>query len=121
MMGGLVPSGAGFGSVDPDPTEYLDPSVRREARRRWEVRAVEWRAVALAEAVFGGSVVPRLVGPHPGRGFRAILELEVPFDDLHRHVAAEAAFLAAARRDELLGATPLVVLFAPRAREVATR
>jgi len=82
---------------------------------------VEWRAVVLAEAVFGGSVVPRLVSGQPGRGFRAILELEVPFDDLDRHGAAEAAFLEAARRDELLGGIPLVVLFAPRPREVATR
>jgi hypothetical protein len=99
--------------------EYVDPSARREAGQRWEVRAVEWRAVLLAETLFGGRVVPRVLSGHPGRGFRAMLELEVPFDDLERHSAAEAAFLAAAGRDELLGGFPLVVLFAPRPRGVA--
>jgi hypothetical protein len=95
---------------------HLDPRLEREVRRRWEVRAAEWRAVAIAEAVFGGRVVPRLAGG-PGVGFRALLELEVPFDDLDRHRDAEERFLAAAGRDELLADVPMLVLFAPRARE----
>ena len=107
--------GAGSGADGPDPMGHLDPSIDREVRRRWEVRAAEWRAVALAEIVFGGRVVPRLAGGG-GVGFRALLELEVPFEDLETHADAEARFLAAARRDELLGGFPMVVLFAPRVR-----
>lgn len=121
MSGGFVPSGPVFGGLEPDPMEYLDPSIRREAIRRWELRALEWRAVALAEAVFGGRVAPRVVGSHAAEGLRAILELEVPFDDLERHRASEAAFLAAAGRDEVLGTFPMVVLFAPRVRGAEVR
>ena len=110
-----VPAG-GEGGDGFEPTSHLDPRLDREVRRRWEVRAAEWRAVSLAELVFDGPVVPRLAGG-AGMGFRALLELEVPFDDLDAHRQAEARFLAAAGRDPLLGDFPMVVLFAPRPRE----
>ena len=110
-----VPAG-GEGGDGLEPTSHLDPRLDREVRRRWEVRAAEWRAVFLAELVFDGPVVPRLAGGS-GMGFRALLELEVPFDDLEAHREAEARFLAAAGRDPLLGDFPMVVLFAPRPRE----
>lgn len=119
MTGGIVPAGPTGGRAERDRMEVLDPSLRRDEVSRWELRALEWRAVALAEIVFGGRVAPRLSGGAATRGLHAILELEVPFDDLERHREAEATFLAAARRDELLGTRPMVVLFAPREREAA--
>lgn len=99
---------------DADPMGYLDPSVRQEARESWELRAVQWRAVEIAEAVFGGHVAPRVVESRGAQGFRAILELEVPFVDLDTHRSAEAVFVASSRRDEVLARSPMLVLFSPR-------
>lgn len=93
--------------------ELVRPEGRAEAVARWRVRAAEWRAAEVAEAVFGGRVVPRLTGLG-GSDFQGLLELEVPFRDLAKHRRAESRFLAAAARDPLLSAVPLVVTFAPR-------
>lgn len=115
---GFDPVSAGGGSGLPgdgrDPMEYLDPSLRREAARRWEVRALQWRAVALAEACFDGRVTPRLLAGGGHGPLRGMLELEVPFASLDEHREAEARFLDEARRDEVLGPRPLVFVFRPR-------
>ncbi len=116
MSGGLFPAPPPPDRAGPDATEHVDPTLLQEMERRWAVRAAQWRATALAEWAFDGRVVPRLAAGPGGGGFRALLELEVPFDDLEAHREGEARFLAAARRDELLARMPLVVLFAPRPR-----
>jgi hypothetical protein len=112
-------SGALFPARPPDPrgehtpVELHVPGGRAEQTRRWEARAAQWRAVELAEAVFGGPVEARLTGGGAA-GFRGLLELGVPFEDLARHRRAEHCFLAAARQDEVLGRLPLVVVLTPR-------
>jgi hypothetical protein len=107
--GGLSGDGAGGG----DPMGHLDPTLRQDTLRRWEVRALQWRAVALAEAAFDGPVRPRLLAEGPQGPFRGLLELEVPFASLEAHREAEASFLDAAGRDELLGPRRLVFVFRP--------
>ncbi len=113
MSGELLP----VRPVPPDETgdlmELVLPGLRADLLARWELRAAQWRAVALAEAVFGGPVGTRLLG-QASAGFRGLLELGVPFVSLEAHREAEARFLAEAARDELLGRTPLVVVFTPR-------
>lgn len=116
MSGGLFPASPPAGRRDPDATEHLEPELRRDVVRRWEVRAAQWRATALAEWAFEGAVVPRLAGRREAAGFRALLELEVPFDDLESHREAERRFLAAAGRDAVLSRMPMVVMFAPSPR-----
>lgn len=101
---------------DRDPVELHLPSDRAEVLRRWEVRAAQWRAMALAELAFGGPVEVRLLGAGQAAGFRGLLELVVPFEDLQTHRGAEQRFLAFARVDEILGRLPFVVTFTPRER-----
>lgn len=103
----------GDGSGGPDPMGHVDPTLRQEALRRWELRALQWRAVALAEACFEGPVRPRLLAGGGHGPLRGMLELEVPFDTLEGHREAEARFLAEAGRDELLGPRRLVFVFRP--------
>lgn len=92
-------------------TVLVDPTITRvHERERWEARAAQWRARALAEAVFGGDVEATLSGLGRG-GFRGLLHLRVPFTDLNRHRAAEAAFLALAGRDQVLARIPFVYVF----------
>lgn len=114
MSGGLFPTPPPPGRDDAERLEHVEPEQRRDVERRWAVRAAQWRATALAEWAFEGRVVPRLAGRSESAGFRALLELEVPFDDLDRHRRAEDRFLAAARRDDHLAAMPMVVVFTPR-------
>ncbi len=114
MSAGFLPPLPPRPDDDADPMGYLDPSMRQEAQERWVLRAMQWRAVEMAEAVFGGTVVPRLVQSRGALGLRAILELEVPFSDVERHRLAEEVFVAACGRDQLLSTSPMVVLFAPR-------
>jgi hypothetical protein len=116
VSGGFLPSRPGPAPGDGDPIELHLPSDRAESLRRWELRAAEWRAVVIAEAAFGGPVEPRLLGAGSAAGFRGLVELRVPFEDLGSHREAEDRFLAWARRDELLGRLPLIVVFTPRVR-----
>lgn len=114
-MSAILPSGsAGYRPPErpSDPVEFVEPGARDRALARWELRALQWRAAEIAEAVFGGPVGARALGG-AGQGLRGMLELEVPFDDLEGHRAAEARFLAWATRDELLAGAPLVVVFTP--------
>ena len=101
-------------------SSLVDPTLAREEERgRWEARAAQWRARALAEAIFGGEVEASLAG-HTTRGpFRGLLHLRVPFPrvegpdaGLAEHRAREAAFLSAAARDPVLVQVPFLYVFA---------
>jgi hypothetical protein len=109
--------GGAPGADDQKPwTIFVDPTLAAVQRReRWEARAAQWRARELAEAVFGGEVRARLVGPTPG-GFRGLLHLDVPFDGLAEHREREARFVAAATVDPVLARVPLVFVFGAAAR-----
>jgi len=89
------------------------PFSPAEQRARWAVRAAQWRARELAEAVFGRVGAASLVGLRPSGPMRGLLEMEVPFDDLAAHREREARFMAAAREDPVLALVPLVFVFAP--------
>lgn len=103
------------------PDAILEDHTFEERREhRHEAGAARWRAGALAEAVFGGRVVPRLRSARTAAGFRALVELEVPFRDLDEHRDAEDRFLRAAYSDEVLGSIPVVFVFTP-VLEVAGR
>lgn len=85
--------------------------TREERRSRWAVHAARWRAVELAESVFGDvarSVIVSIRLEGPARG---LLELDVPFRDLETHQELEARFLAAATADPVLSQIPLVYVF----------
>ncbi len=58
-------------------------------------------------------MVPRLRNARTMVGFRALVELEVPFTEMEAHREAELRFLQAAHRDELLSRVPLVFVFTP--------
>jgi hypothetical protein len=95
----------------------MDPTLDvEEIRRRWEVRAAQWRARELAEAVFEGEVVARLSGRSARGAFRGLLHLEVPFADLASHRSREARFLASAGEDPVLSRVPLIVVFSAAVR-----
>lgn len=97
-------------------TTFVDPTlVQARERERWEARAAQWRARELAEAVFGGEVVARLVGPTRG-SFRGLLHLDVPFLGLADHQERERRFVAAASDDPVLARVPLVFVFGSLAR-----
>jgi hypothetical protein len=114
---------------DPEHTTFVDPTRDLAVvRSRWEVRSAEWRAVALAEAIFGRPVGVRLQGVRPppprasrGIGFRGLLRLEVPFDELDLHRWRESVFQACAAEDPVLCRVPLVYVFAPAPRDRSPR
>jgi hypothetical protein len=116
VNGDLVPRPATPEPGGPVATELVQPGTRALARSRWELRALQFRAADLAEAVFGEPAVARILGGRTGRvnGLRGLLELEVPFRDMAEHHAAEARFLAACAADEVLGSSVLVIVFTPR-------
>ena len=87
-------------------------------RRSWEVRAGQWQARHLAEVVFGGRVECTLSGATNGRGWRGLLWIDVPFEDLDRHRALEARFLAAVARDPVLEQVPFVYVIGPSVASV---
>jgi hypothetical protein len=97
----LLPPGARGGLPEPEhPRLQERPLSDRERRARWEVRAAQWRARALAEARAGGAL-------------RGLLRLQVPFDDIHRHREREASFLAAVEADPVLASVRLVYVIGP--------
>ncbi|WP_405285297.1 hypothetical protein V3331_06595 [Gaopeijia maritima] len=120
-MSGLFPAPPPPGGAEGEGLEHVEPERRRDVERRWQVRAAQWRATALAEWAFDGRVVPRLAGRSESAGFRALLELEVPFDGIEGHRESEARFLAAVRRDEHLARMPMVVVFTPRPSDLPPR
>ena len=82
-------------------------------RARWAVRAAQWRARELAEAVFGDVGETRLRGLRTEGSARGLLTLAVPFGDLDTHRDREARFMAAAYEDPVLSRVPLVYVFGP--------
>jgi hypothetical protein len=110
----LLPPGARGGLPEPEhPRLQERPLSDRERRARWEVRAAQWRARALAEAVFGRVGESSLVGARAGGALRGLLRLQVPFDDIHRHREREASFLAAVEADPVLASVRLVYVIGP--------
>ena len=107
-MAGFVPRGD-----NSEPwTSLVDPtSVDVHERDRWQARAAQWRARALAEAVFEGEVEARLAGQGVRGPFRGLLHLDVPFQGLAEHREREGRFLAAAGRDPLLTRIPFLFVF----------
>lgn len=101
------------------PEDQRDPAtlvqgVREEARRHaLHANSARWRAGALAEAIFGAGVVPRLRHARGARGFHALVELEVPFECLDSHRERETRFIREAERDEVLSRVPAVFVFTP--------
>jgi hypothetical protein len=94
----------------PDKIEHLDPFLERRLEQRpWEVRSAQWRAWALAEAVFGKGVEVRLSGKG---GY------QVPFSTLGEHRDREAIFLAWAEADPVLAQVPVLYVFEPAPAQV---
>lgn len=87
--------------------------IRDSQRERWEVRAGQWRTLELARAVFGEETSVRLASYPDRGGFRGVLRLGVPFDDLDGHRRREQRFLAQAGADPVLERLRLVFVFDP--------
>ena len=110
----FFPRMAGGHGPEPDhPQLHQRPLSRAEMRRRWEVRAAQWRARELAEWVFGGVSDMGLIGMRPDGPMRGLLRLDVPFDDPAAHRDREARFMAAVHADPLLSTVPLVYVIGP--------
>lgn len=91
---------------------FLERSLDRdEQRARWEVRTAQWRARELAEAVFGSVAESSVRALRPAGAARGLMVLRVPFQSLSEHRDREARFMAAAERDPVLSAVPLVYVF----------
>lgn len=92
-----------------DPRRRLDVE-----RQRWERRSAQWRAMELAQAVFGEEETLVELASYPSRnGFHGLLHVRVPFDDLESHRAREARFTELVDRDEILSRLPMVFVFDP--------
>ena len=89
------------------------PLSPAERRARWEVRAAQWRAREIAEAIFGRVSSTSLLGMRAEGGLRGLLRMDVPFDDLGLHRAREARFLSAAGTDPILSRVGLVYVLGP--------
>jgi hypothetical protein len=106
-----VRGGVPGGDYEKPWTLFVDPLLERvDERERWEVRAAQWRARALAEVVFGGEVQARVTGRLRGP-FRGLLHLDVPFHGLAEHRARERVFLSAAASDPVIARVPFVFVF----------
>lgn len=103
-------------AVDPDadhPVLRQRPLSPAEARSRWEVRAAQWRAVALAELIFGSVTDVGVSGFRSDGPIRGLLRLAVPFAEIGAHRARQARFLAAAAADPILSRVPFVYVIGP--------
>ena len=96
-----------------NPVLRQEPYSPSEQRKRWEVRAAQWRARELAQLVFGDVSDMGLSGIRVGGEMRGLLRLDVPFDDLCKHHDREARFMAAVLNDPLLSAVPLLYVIGP--------
>jgi hypothetical protein len=111
MTAFLPPEGRGAPG-EADHPQLLERDLDRdELRGRWAVRAAQWRARELAEAVFGGVSESTLKAIRSSGDIRGLLMLGVPFGDLETHRAREARFMAAAHDDPVLSQVPLVYVF----------
>lgn len=113
-MSAFLPPKAGSGLPEPEhPSLHQRPLTEAERRARWEVRAAQWRARAIAELVFGRVGESALVATKVGGALRGLLRLEVPFAGLPQHREREARFLAAVEADPVLTHVPLVYVLGP--------
>ena len=96
-----------------NPVLRQEPYSPSEQRKRWEVRAAQWRARELAQLVFGDVSDMGLSGIRGGGEMRGLLRLDVPFDDLCKHHDREARFMAPVLNDPLLSAVPLLYVIGP--------
>jgi hypothetical protein len=104
---------------DTEGAHWLEIREERvSSRRRWSIRAAQWRALELAREVFGDAAA-RLEGFPPRGAFEGMVHLSVPFQDLETHSHLEARFSGLAGRDELLSRVPLVFVFEPRPEAAA--
>ena len=113
-MRGFLPLGARGGPPEPEhPSLQQRPLTEAEQRGRWEVRAAQWRARAIAELVFGPVAESSLVGAKASGALRGLLRLRVPLAGLQQHREREARFLAAVEADPVLAHVPLVYVIGP--------
>ena len=113
-MSAFLPRGTEGALPEPDyPRLQQLPPTETERRARWEVRAAQWRARALAEAVFGRVGETALVGARSGGRPIGLLRLGVPFGDFGLHREREAQFMAAVASDPVLARVPLVYVIGP--------
>ena len=96
-----------------NPVLRQEPYSPSEQRKRWEVRAAQWRARELAQLVFGDVSDMGLSGIRGGGEMRGLLRLDAPFDDLCKHHDREARFMVAVLNDPLLSAVPLLYVIGP--------
>jgi len=109
----LVPRHAD-GTDEERPAATLLQEIREEAREQLrEANAARWRAGALAEAIFGPGVVPRLRYGRSAAGFQAMVELQVPFRSLDLHRELEGRFLREVGRDDVLSRVRALFVFTP--------
>ena len=99
------------GSPDSHPVLLQRPSSPAEQKARWEVRAAQWRAREIAEAVFGRVAAAELTGMRAGGSLRGLLRLDVTIRCLDRHRDLEGIFMAAVASDPILAQVPLVYVF----------
>lgn len=114
-MDGLLPLPPEGDAGDPESTSIQDPRYHQERQYvRWEKRSAQWRALILARHVFGEDETAVDLAAYPSRGgFRGLLHLRVPFDNLEDHQRREAWFGDLAARDEVLSRVPMVFVFDP--------
>lgn len=113
-MSAFLPPNSPGADTDPDhPRLQERPRSQAEEKARWEVRAAQWRARELAEAVFGAVSDTALSAVRSAGPLRGLMQLHVPFHDLDVHRAREARFMAAVEADPLLSEVPLVYVFGP--------
>lgn len=109
----LVPRRARGPEDERDPTTLVEGIYEEAREEALHANSARWRAGALAEAIFGTGVIPRLRHARGARGFLALVELEVPFHCLDTHRERETRFIREAERDEILSRLPAVFVFTP--------
>ena len=113
-MSAFLPTSARGALPEPDhPTLQQRPLTDSERRARWEVRAAQWRARAIAEAIFGRVGESALLAANAGGALRGLLRLRVPFGSLREHRERESRFLAAVDADPVLAHIRLVYVLGP--------
>ena len=102
-MSAFLPEAFHGATPEPDhPRLQQQPGARAEQRARWEVRAAQWRARELAEAVFGRVGRTAVMGMRPEGAVRGMMELAIPLGTLEAHREREVLFMALAARDPIL-------------------
>lgn len=113
-MSAFLPArSAGAGPEADHPVLRQRPLTSAEARSRWEVRAAQWRAVELAELIFGSVTGIGVSGFRSDGPIRGMMRMAVPFSELQAHQARQARFLAAADADPILSRVPFIYVIGP--------